>query len=167
METLFSKGRVRLYREDGRLCLTDGLQTYEITSHPYEPCLYLKDPGGWTVVVHNSYEAEWIASLSGTYRTLRSITGNAYDLEGLCRLMLLAGREGEDTDISDLEALDVMERLSERGAVSESTAIHPRDLGLSNLRILYDVLHARELCQLPDGRCYIPQAPRRPCTPSR
>ena len=103
MEILYSKGDIKFY-EDGEIYLTDGKDTYTITSSPQEPCLYVTGPTGRTII-HNSFEASWIENIARKGGTLRSLSGKVYDIGGLCRLLLLAAREYSDTDISKVEAL--------------------------------------------------------------
>lgn len=117
MEILYQDGRVRLWEEDGNLRFYDGTEDYAVTSYPYEPCLYLTDAGGCRIVIHNSFESDWIASAARESRTLRSITGKEYDIAGLCALLRIAAGEGIDMNIDDAERLYAEEQSEACGAV--------------------------------------------------
>ncbi len=105
METLYQDGRVRLWEENGELRFRDGTADYVVTSYPYEPCLYLTDGSGRRIVVHNSFESDWIASVAREGGTLRSLSGHEYDIAGLCALLRIAAGEGVDMNIDDVERL--------------------------------------------------------------
>ena len=110
MEILYQDGRVRLWEEDGELRFCDGAKDFAVTSYPYEPCLYLTDAGGRKIVIHNSFEADWIASAAREGGTLRSLTGREYDIVGLCALLRIAAGEWFDMDIDHAERLYAIER---------------------------------------------------------
>jgi hypothetical protein len=105
MDVLYKNEAVMLYQENGSLRLTDGDRTYTITDYPYEPCLYLTRDDGSRTTIHNSFKADWIASAAKEGGTLESLSGNKYDTDGLCRLMLLAARETADADLPFIESL--------------------------------------------------------------
>lgn len=110
METLYQDGRVRLWEENGELRFRDGTADYVVTSYPYEPCLYLTDGSGRRIVVHNSFESDWIASVAREGGTLRSLSGHEYDIAGLCALLRIAAGEGVDMNIDDVERLYAEEK---------------------------------------------------------
>ena len=105
METLYQDGPVRLWEEDGQLRFCDGAKEFVLTSYPYEPCLYLTDGEGHQIVIHNSFEESWIASIAREGGTLSTLSGNAYDIARVCGLLQMAAREWRSAD------LDVFERL--------------------------------------------------------
>lgn len=105
MEILYQDGPVRLWEENGDLRFCDGTEAFVVTSYPYEPCLYLTDERGRRIVIHNSFESDWIASVAREGGTLRSISGREYDIAGLCALLRIAAGEGVDMNIDEAEQL--------------------------------------------------------------
>ena len=96
---------------DDELYLWDGTFAYKIGSHPYEPCTYLLRDGAICTTIHNAFDQREIYGLVKRGGILRSITGNEYDLPGICGFLAFAAQHFTDVDISYAEGKFAIEKL--------------------------------------------------------
>ncbi len=153
---LYQEGEILLGDEDGTLYLYKGTEGFRISGHPYEPCIYLERKDGSLVTIHNAFTVEELRGLAETEGMIRMITGDEYDLKGVCELLLLSAELSQtDVDISYLEGRKILRRLEEAGAISSSSALDPDVFGKFNHHILDPFLHAKRIGKTEDGRYYI------------
>lgn len=100
--TVFRSERYVLGIEDGLpFIIIDG-ERYDLTCHPYEPCLYITDRSGRKTAVHNSFDPCCVLDSFQKGECVTSITGFTYDAEDFCRMVeYAAGRY--DIQIDDAE----------------------------------------------------------------
>jgi len=88
--------------EDGLPYARIGGETYKLTCHPYEPCLYITDGGGRVTAVHNSFDPVSVLDSFRDGRTVTSITGREYGAEDFCEMLGYAAG-AVDIQIDDAE----------------------------------------------------------------
>ena len=75
-------------------------ETYQLYSHPYEPCLYLYRGDGLVCVLHNAYIPEQLVKAFSAGETVKTNYGKDYDKEfdeaGFCRVLAAALDSGRD-----------------------------------------------------------------------
>ena len=74
-------------------------ETYQLYSHPYEPCLYLYRGDELVCTLHNAYNPEQLVKAFSAGETVKTNYGKDYDKEfdeaGFCRVLAQrAGRYG-------------------------------------------------------------------------
>ncbi|MBR0137097.1 MAG: hypothetical protein IJM15_01675 [Erysipelotrichaceae bacterium] len=156
-EALFDNGRYALCRGEDGLSFVEGETVYDLSCHAYEPCFYLNEKeSAESVIIHNSFTVSEIIRLSETGGKTMMITGNRYDLEGVCHLLHLAVSCGYDsTDIGYLEGLWVMEKLERDGAYCPWDAVDIRKYGIENVRMMHPFEHSGKVRKTATGRFYI------------
>ncbi len=92
-----------IYRDDhyelGRLngvpyLRVDG-RRFVLSSHPYEPCLYIAEGNGLIQTsVHNAFDPLHVLEAFRAGRTVTSITGFEYDARDFCRMVAYASGRG-------------------------------------------------------------------------
>ena len=153
---LYCEGEVLLAEIDGALWLSEGETLCMITSHPYEPCTYLKLRDGAELTIHNAFEVRTIKSLATNGGTVSSVTGNVHDLPGLCGLLLYAARLGGGSfDVGYLEARMIAGELARCGAVSADTAMDIAVFGVRNRNVMNGLVHGKRVGRTPDGRFFV------------
>ncbi|MBP5200177.1 MAG: hypothetical protein J6Z82_05965 [Schwartzia sp.] len=133
MTVFYDEDGIRLADVDGELYLSEGTRAYKIGSHPYEPCIYLLRDGEICATIHNAFDQREIYNLAKRGGSLRSVTGNAYDLPRLCRLLAFAAAHFTDVTIDYAEGRIAIEKLKELGALSPETAVPAETLGLRKI----------------------------------
>lgn len=98
-------GEMRLFvDENGDIYFAEGEKKYRLSSYPAEPCLYIHLGENATITVHNAFTTGEIYRAMQTNGVIRMITGNVYDIPGICRLLAEAVKLNKDsTDIAYLE----------------------------------------------------------------
>ena len=92
---------------DERPYLRTGGEEYTLSSHPYEPCTFIRKNSRIIITIHNAFE------IYGTFETLdeggtvESITGRRYDAPAFCAFLAAALHAGR----SELQASDVEDLL--------------------------------------------------------
>ena len=75
-------------------------ETYQLSSHPYEPCLYLWKGDVCVCTLHNAYNPEDIVKVFTAGKTIKTNYGKNYDKEydeaGFCRVLAAALDSGRD-----------------------------------------------------------------------
>ena len=54
-ETIYQDGDLLLKKEEGQYYLIKGEQSYQLSDHSYELCLYIETEQGFSVTIHNSF----------------------------------------------------------------------------------------------------------------
>ena len=108
---VYEEDGIGLADVDGELYLWDGTFAYKIGSHPYEPCTYLLRDGAICTTSHNAFDQREIYGLVKRGGILRSITGNEYDLPGICGFLAFASQHFTDVDIIYAEGKFAIEKL--------------------------------------------------------
>ncbi len=137
--------------------LAEGEKNYRLSTYPAEPCLYIHLNENKRITVHNAFTTGDIYRAIQTNGRIRMITGNAYDVTGICRLLAEAVKLNEDSvDIAYLEGCCVMRRLEETGAISERSAMALTDENVKNQNIMNRLIRSGQVCKTDDGRYYVP-----------
>ncbi|MBR2668531.1 MAG: hypothetical protein IKE36_01895 [Solobacterium sp.] len=79
-------------------------ETYWLSSHPYEPCLYLQRGDELVCTLHNAYNTEDLVKAFTAGKTVKTNYGKDYDKEfdeaGFCRILAAALNSGcDDMDL--------------------------------------------------------------------
>ncbi|MBQ6575164.1 MAG: hypothetical protein IJL90_03555 [Lachnospiraceae bacterium] len=156
-KTLYEDGEYLLVRSDGDAFLCIGDNSYKLSDHPYEPCLYIRIAHGTWVTLHNSFTVKTICETALSNGTVTTVSGHAYDMPGILRLLRKTIEISQaSVDITYVEALCFMDILEEHGAISEETAIDLRTFGMQNPNVMNTLLHSKKAAVTNDARYYIP-----------
>ena len=156
MKVLYREGDLLLWQSDDDCFLSVGEKTYQLSDHPYEPCLYIKTADGTVIAIHNAFTVDELCSAAQTEGAIRMITGNEYDLQGISRLLRKAlALLISSADIGYLEGCCFMDVLKEYGAVSRETAMDLSPEGMNNPKMMNPLIHAKKVCRTEDGRFYL------------
>ncbi len=99
---VYQDDRFLLGQQDGMAFLiADGMR-YFLTSHPYEPCLYITDDDDSKTIVHNAFDPFHVLEAFDKGNTVTSITGHEYDAKSFCEMVAYAAGKG-DISIDDAE----------------------------------------------------------------
>ena len=75
-------------------------ETYLLTSHPYEPCLYIREKDLQVCTLHNAYNTYDLKKAFSAGETVSTNYGKDYDKEfdeaGFCRVLAAALDSGRD-----------------------------------------------------------------------
>ena len=89
-------------------------ETYQLYSHPYEPCLYLYRGDELVCALHNAYNPEQLVKAFSAGKTVKTNYGKDYDKEfdeaGFCRVLAAALNSGRD----DMDLFDAAKLAKER-----------------------------------------------------
>ena len=99
---IYRDGGYVLGMEYGLPYVRIGGETYKLTCHPYEPCLYITDGGGRVTAVHNSFDPVSVLDSFRDGLTVTSITGREYDAKDFCEMVGYAAG-AVDIQIDDAE----------------------------------------------------------------
>lgn len=148
-------GSFKLTEGEGSAVLSDGTASYRLTDYIFDPGITVESQGGKCITLRNSFSLKELINASQTGGTVRLITGNEYDARGLYMLIVrAAGLPVESVDINYVEGLCFIDYLSEKGAVSEETAVSPAEAGISNPKIMNAFIHSKKVRITDDGRFY-------------
>ncbi|MBQ0018458.1 MAG: hypothetical protein KBS63_04490 [Clostridiales bacterium] len=68
-------------------------KTYELRSHPYEPCLYIYENDEMIKILHNAFEAYDLVSGFEAGEMLTGPDGKKYDEYSFCKVLSAAIRD--------------------------------------------------------------------------
>ena len=155
--TLYREGDLALTEEDGELFLHAGESAYRLASHPYEPCTYLYQGETLRAAVHNAFALDELRALAERGGTVCAVTGSAYDVGRVCRLLAYAAENCPDRDIGYVEGAIALEALKALGALSPETAVRPEAVGVRRIGDAFS--HSRKrrerVMETEDGRVYV------------
>lgn len=167
LETIYQDGDLLLGEYEGQYYLFRGEQSCRLSDHPYEPCLYIKTTQGIYITVHNSFTLDELCRAAKTNGTIGMVTGNEYDMRGICMLLRKAlDLSKESVDVGYLEGCCFMDYLEECGATSEETAVPLNDSGINNPNVMNPFLHSKKVRRTNDARFYIMKTPEKDKTDS-
>lgn len=109
--------------ENGTAFLLDGNE-YGLSSHPYEPCLYIKKDGETIRTLHNAFSADGLPERLADDGTLTGADGREYDLKSFCRVLaaaLASGRAEMDFTYAAVLSRTAEERHDDYGTAYENT----------------------------------------------
>ena len=162
LETIYQDGDLLLGKHEGQYYLFKGEQPYLLAGHPYEPCLYIKAAQGILITVHNSFTLDELYRAAKTNGTIRMITGDEYDMQGICMLLCKAlTLSKESVDVGYLEGCCFMDYLEECQATSEETAVPLTNSGIDNPNVMNPFLHSKKVQRTNDARYYIAKSPEK------
>ena len=81
--------------KSGKAYLVANGERYALSSHPYEPCLYITDEKGAMSTVHNAFEPLVVFEVLRDGKTVTSITGHEYNAKDFCRMVEYSARLGD------------------------------------------------------------------------
>ena len=91
--------------EEGNEYLLYNNKKYLLTSHPYEPCMYIKSDER-EIIFHNSFDVCDLPEFFRSHKMLHSITGRGWDIKRFCALLCAVIDSGRtELDISEAEKL--------------------------------------------------------------
>ena len=99
---VYRDGSYVLGMENGIPYALIGGETYTLTCHPYEPCLYITGGDGRVTAVHNSFDPVSVLDSFRDGLTVTSITGREYDAKDFCEMVEYAAG-AVDIQIDDAE----------------------------------------------------------------
>lgn len=80
--------------------------SYELTDHPYEPCLYLIKDGRIVLTLHNAFTVQTLADRFQNGETVTAVNEKSYTEEAFCRVLEAALESGRtETDFPFAAAL--------------------------------------------------------------
>ena len=160
LETIYQHGDFLLGKYEGQYYLFIGEQSCQLSDHPYEPCLYIKAAQGIFITVHNSFTLDELCRAAKTNGSIKMITGDEYDMQGICMLLRKAlTLSKESVDVGYLEGCSFVDYLEECGATSEETAVPLTDSGIDNPNVMNPFLHSKKVKRTNDDRYYIGKSP--------
>lgn len=155
--TLYREGDLALTETAGELILHAAGSAYRLASQPYEPCTYLFEGETLRSAVHNAFTLDVLRALAERGGTIRSVTGNAYDIGRVCRLLAFAAEHCPDHDFSYAEGAVALEALKALGALSPETAVKPEAVGVRKISDAFSHSRRRRerVMETEDGRVYL------------
>ena len=145
-----------LGEKEGRLYLLFGEESFLLTDYPFEPSLSMKSSHGKLTTIRHAFTVDELRHLASAGGTMRLISGNAYDIHGICKRLRKAAELSMDSvDSSYLEGRCFMDYLQHHGANSLETAISPANAGIQNANVLNPLVHAKKVSRTLDGRFYL------------
>ena len=60
---------------------------YELTSQPYEPCLYINKEGKIIKIIHNAFTTDTISDAFQKGRSVEAIDGKEYTEDKFCKIL--------------------------------------------------------------------------------
>ncbi len=154
---VYEDDHLTLVYDDGCPYLIIRGAKYDLTSSPYEPCLYIGN-GDRLIAVHNSFDPVFAVSKFARGETVDAVTGKKYGAEDFCRMLeFVVTALGFDTDISYAEGAVAVRKMIEIGATSPENAVLLNELGV---RVISDRFsHSKKLrhrvMYTDDGRAYV------------
>lgn len=82
--------RFRIERRGDEVVFLFDERVYTLGSHPYEPCLYIKESGRIIRTLHNAFDAYDLPEIFARGETLRGIDGRDYNMESFCNALIAA-----------------------------------------------------------------------------
>ena len=154
--TLYREEGLAFTEEDGTLSLHANGESYRLSSHPYEPCIFLYRGDSLSAVVHNAFTLEEIRALAKG-GTARAVTGSEYDIGRLCRLLAFAAENCPDCDIGYAEGAVALEALKALGALSPERAVSPSKVGVRKISDAFSHSKRRKerVLYTPEGKVYV------------
>ena len=106
IDILYQAKRISLLCHNSNLVIIKNNNVYNISSHPYEPCLYIKISNEIIITIHNSFSVSEIINMAKENKNLQSISGCDYNIDKICDILICAiDNMILDTDLSYLEKL--------------------------------------------------------------
>ena len=165
LETIYRDGDLLLGKYEEQYYLFKGEQSFQLSDHPYEPCLYIEAAQGGFITIHQSFTLDELCRAAKTNGTIKMVTGDEYDMQGICMLLRKAlTLSKESVDIGYLEGSCIMDYLEECGATSETTAVPLTDRGIDNPNVMCPFLHSKKVKRTNDARYYIVKSPEKLCS---
>lgn len=75
---------------NGKIIFSHTYGEYKLSSHPYEPCLYIYKDDEMIKVLHNAFDVYELPSIFDAGKTVRAIDGSDFDEEAFCKVLIAA-----------------------------------------------------------------------------
>ncbi|MCQ2401300.1 MAG: hypothetical protein MJ059_05195 [Lachnospiraceae bacterium] len=105
MEALPDLNDLTLKKAGGNVLFVHGGVTYTLSSHPYEPCLYISKDGRIFRTLHNAFDAGDAYDTFAEGETLLGIDGKIYDKLKFCQVLAKAV-DGADSEMNFTDAAE-------------------------------------------------------------
>ena len=156
LKTLYMDGSIKIAESEDGVFLHVGEQIYSLTSHAYEPCLYIQSEDKSLITIHDAITVEDIRSMAESKRSTMLIAGAHHDIKGICMLLSKAlTLSMESVNMSYLEGCCFLDYLDKCGAISEETAVTLKDSAIDNPYALIPFLESKKIYKTNDGRYYL------------
>ena len=154
---VYQDKRYTLGQKDNHPFLAVDGRIYQLSSHPYEPCTFIKDGDKLISAIHNAFNLPDALKTFAKGNTVTLISGKAYDAKAFCTLVEFAAERLYDTDISYVEGALAVEKLKEMKALSPETAVDVRTLGVRTIsdRFSHSKKLAERVLYTEDGKAYV------------
>ena len=80
----------KIENRDGKIIFTSVDDEYELQSHPYEPCLYIRKDHDLIKVLHHAFDVYELPATFAANETVKGIDGKDYDQEAFCKVLAAA-----------------------------------------------------------------------------
>ena len=156
LEAIYQEGDLLLGEAEGKMYLYRGRDAYWLSDYPFEPCLYVKAFDGAMTVIHHAFTVEDLRRAARTDGAITMITGDEYDVRGICRLLLKAiDLPLAKVDIHYVEEHCFADYLKAHGAISSETAVDLASAGMKNPNVMNTFLHSKKVGRRADGAFYL------------
>lgn len=131
-------------------------EKYELSSHPYEPCTYIKRDG-LCISIHNAFDIDYAFHVFQNKKTIISITGKEYSQKDFCTMLEYSLEGSQDTDISFVEGQIDIDKLISLGAINIENAIDLKTIGIRQIsdRFHHSKKLEKRVMYTDDGKVYI------------
>lgn len=145
-----------LAKNDGNLYLIASDHVYLLTGNPREPDLYIRISEENEIMIRNAFTTDELWEKAKKRESVQLVTGNEYNIEEICSLLLLAVDLGQKiVTIDYVEGRRFLQLLEERGACSEEKAQDLSGDGMRNPCMMYPFLHSKKVKKTEDGLFYL------------
>ena len=134
---VYGDGRYTLGLTDEKPYLKVGNETFMLTCHPYEPCLYITGKKGSMTAVHNAFDPLSVLKIFRGGETVTSITGREYDAKDFCQMVEYAAGlyniqidEAEKAFGQRPKRKDQKPQKTKEKAACEKSTPHPKEGGI-------------------------------------
>ena len=162
LKILYQDGDTIISETESGYYLHIGELVYELACHYYEPCLYIMGEGDNCVTIHDAFTVDHLSRLAESKGTLKMITNDEYDLQGICKLLckavsLMMNRVYvKFMNISYLEGCCFLDYLEECGAISKDTAVPLTNTQIKNPKVIESFQHLnKRVNRTDDARYYV------------
>lgn len=81
-------------KDGNRTLFVNNGTEYELSDHPYEPCMYIRKDGRTVVTLHNAFTVSDLPELLSGGGTVTAIDGKTYGEDDFCKVLAAALESG-------------------------------------------------------------------------
>lgn len=162
MKIIYRDGDFLLGQSEGKYYLCTGEQSYRLSCDSHGSSLYIKGSDRFCITIRHAFTLDELCRAAQTNGSIEMITGNEYDMQGICMLLRKAlTLSMESVDIGYLETCCFADYLEECGAVSEETAVPLTNREIKNSNVMNSLQHTKKVNRTNDARYYITKIPEK------